>query len=280
MSPDDNRHGTYAGAVAHYAHKEPLCEPCREAKRSYSRRQHKEQQMGRARYVDTTLLRRHVRALLNAGMTQADIARAAGLCDETVRLVRNGGPLVNIKTFRAIAAVQVGASETYMPREGAARKIRALAAAGHELRSIAAELGMKPQALANIIHDYKPSAGRVTRKTWDKVDDLYQRLHMTPGPSSRTKAIAAKRGWPPPLAWDDIDDPNETPTDWHYRPPTRLEQFDALVERGAGLTEILRDLRVGRDALEKWAARNGRNVVYSALKAGEYVPTRQGKWAS
>src|SRR3546814_4274182 len=29
--------------------------------------------------------------------------------------------------------------------------------------------------------------------------------------SATTKRRAARAGWPPPLAWDNIDDPNETP---------------------------------------------------------------------
>lgn len=160
---------------------------------------------------------------------------------------------------------------------GSRRRLQALAALGHSLRTIADESGVGFSTLAMI------RAGQTNRIKAARalvIRDIYEALHMTPGDNAQVAKEAAAKGWPPPLAYDDIDDPSETPTDWHYRPPTRLEQFDALVERGAGLTEILRDLRVGRDALEKWAERNGRNVVYSALKAGEYVQARQGKWAS
>lgn len=35
---------------------------------------------------------------------------------------------------------------------------------------------------------------------------------MTPGPSNRVRARAARAGWAPPLAWDDnIDDPDAVP---------------------------------------------------------------------
>lgn len=33
--------GTYAGAVAHQRHREPLCEPCRQARNAYRRRYHR-----------------------------------------------------------------------------------------------------------------------------------------------------------------------------------------------------------------------------------------------
>lgn len=45
---------------------------------------------------------------------------------------------------------------------------------------------------------------------------LYDELSMTPGPSSRSRQRAARKGWPVPLAWSDdsIDDPNARPADW------------------------------------------------------------------
>lgn len=46
------------------------------------------------------------------------------------------------------------------------------------------------------------------------VRDVYDRLSMTLPTThfaNRTRAHAEKMGWPPPLAWDDIDDPNERP---------------------------------------------------------------------
>lgn len=37
MSPDDERHGTYAGSVEHYLTKTPTCQPCRDAAAAYRR---------------------------------------------------------------------------------------------------------------------------------------------------------------------------------------------------------------------------------------------------
>lgn len=37
MTPDDERHGTYAGAMQHTRAHEPLCEPCRKARNVYHR---------------------------------------------------------------------------------------------------------------------------------------------------------------------------------------------------------------------------------------------------
>lgn len=275
MSPDDPRHGTYAGAVAHYRMRTPTCPPCREAKRTYSTRNAKEVAMGRSRYTDATLLTRHVHRLLGDGMTQADIARAAGCAPETIRrLQRAELRRVHINTFQRIAAVRPNVSETFMPRTIAARKIQALAAIGYTLTWTATQLGITPQSLANILHDYKPNAGRVQRRTWDAIAALYDHHHMIPGPSQRARNIAKRNGWAPPLAWDDIDDLDEQPSG-HLPTSTlshtadRAETIRELVDRGAQLSEALRVIGVSVEALEKWADRHGMRAEFNVLKGRE-----------
>lgn len=53
----------------------------------------------------------------------------------------------------------------------------------------------------------------VTVARWREVCEVYDRLSMTPGPSAHTAGWAAKRGYAPPLAWDEdsIDDPAARP---------------------------------------------------------------------
>ncbi|MAE64129.1 MAG: hypothetical protein CMJ18_07620 [Phycisphaeraceae bacterium] len=121
--------------------------------------------------------------------------------------------------------------------------------------------------------------------TFKDVDWLYRRLMLiAPAASSpgvtRAKRHAARMGWPPPLAWDDIDDEDEQPTNWQYRPAERVDLVRDYIDRGHGLTEILAILKVNREAFEKWCARNGLNREYSALVAAQHVRARQGRWAS
>jgi hypothetical protein len=56
-------------------------------------------------------------------------------------------------------------------------------------------------------------SSRVHRGTAGQVARVYDELAMTPGPSTRARDAAARRGWVPPLAWDDdeIDDPQARP---------------------------------------------------------------------
>src|SRR5207248_8683430 len=44
-----------------------------------------------------------------------------------------------------------------------------------------------------------------------KVANLFERWSATRGPSVRARNHAAKLGWLPPLAWDNIDNPAEQP---------------------------------------------------------------------
>lgn len=81
------------------------------------------------------------------------------------------------------------------------RRIRALQAIGWTLNDIDQETGGSgSNAIWNVLH--QPS---VHVDTAAKFAALYDRLHMTPGPSNRTRGLAVRRGWLPPLAYDDIE---------------------------------------------------------------------------
>lgn len=97
-----------------------------------------------------------------------------------------------------------------LPSLGTHRRIRALMALGYGLPVLADRLGI---ATGNL--SYKLQQPYVVRSTHQAVAELFEALSMAPPPAGwvaqRTRNIAAKRGWAPPLAWDDIDDPNEHP---------------------------------------------------------------------
>lgn len=91
---------------------------------------------------------------------------------------------------------------------GAVRRIQALMAIGWPRRELAREAGYQGDAFALLLNGKRT---HITIATHQRVVDLFERLSMTPGPSSSTRIRATKKGWPPPLAWDDPDDPGETP---------------------------------------------------------------------
>lgn len=95
-----------------------------------------------------------------------------------------------------------------VPALGTQRRIRALMRLGWTSADIAPRMGSSPEYVQYLARDGR---SRVWRKTAEQVDAAFRSMCMTPGPSTITTKRAEKKGWAPPLAWDDIDDPNETP---------------------------------------------------------------------
>lgn len=90
---------------------------------------------------------------------------------------------------------------------GSARRLQALAALGYGLLDLADHLGWRKSRVQNV---QTLKASRVCLSTVERVTRVYDELAMTPGPSTRARDLARRKGWVPPLAWDDdtIDDPN------------------------------------------------------------------------
>lgn len=84
---------------------------------------------------------------------------------------------------------------------GIQRRINALQAMGWTQELIAHHGGWARS------EDVDSMLGRKTvmHSTFERVDAVYRKLSMTPGPSARAAAHAKRQGWAVPLAWDDID---------------------------------------------------------------------------
>src|SRR5674476_474843 len=111
------------------------------------------------------------------------------------------------ETRRRIDAT-AGVART-VPAVGTVRRLRALTAIGWPNREIASRLGCARACVDQM--RFADPARTVRRTTADAVALIYTDLCMTPGPSVHSRGRAARNGWPPPLAWDDIDDPAATP---------------------------------------------------------------------
>ena len=150
------------------------------------------------------------------------------------------------------------------------RRIGALQALGWSITRIAEHSSLS----AKTIHGFQ-RVETVYATTFAEVDDVYQRLSgtavtaTTPG-ATRAKRHALRMGYPPPLAYDNIDDENEQPRDWHYLPAERDDILRDLADRGAGITEACRALHVSQDTLQRWASRHGLSDVYRQLAAREW----------
>jgi len=92
---------------------------------------------------------------------------------------------------------------------GTHRRLQALMAIGWSLPAIAAHLNDRGPNIRRVL-----LAPRLTRRFADRIAAVYEDLCMTRpvghdrtsiAAIARTRIFAARRGWLPPLAWDDID---------------------------------------------------------------------------
>jgi hypothetical protein len=251
LDPTDPRHGERRGYLAGCRE---AC--CREATTDYMaeysadpawrvrqakfnkasrHRRHKLRELGVDRSMHPAApVREHVQALLDLGWTATAIAAVhGGISHGAVsQLMRVGNETVQYKTWKLLEVpltlrVPPEVPDAAMvPKLGAERRVQALLALGwsHELQR---EHAGVTKMRANLYHD-QINAGK-----WRRVDDVYRQLSGKAGPSRKTRTRAVNLGYAPPLAWEDIDDPNEKP---RAAKVAREDMFDetAVLRRMAG----------------------------------------------
>lgn len=267
IAPDDPRHGSRAGYLAG-CH----CPACTAAHTRWCKHY---RIRGERRLVSAVKVRRHVEALRERYSAQA-IADAAGLSVSTVHKVATVGR-VNVDTARKLLAVKTVSThgDPMVRGLGTTRRVRALNALGWPLREIADRSGLCEQEIGHLANDDRGEW--VHASTAAAVSRVYDDLSMTvpvgatrPERSAhgRARNTAARKGWVPPLAWDDIDTDPAPPT----AEPTSgdlIEDAEWLARSGAGLTEALTRLDRNFKALERAAYRAGRADVLTQLRDNE-----------
>ena len=146
----------------------------------------------------------------------------------------------------------------------AARKVRALIALGWSTTQIGARLGVTGRQVWRISNPQSPA---FERSTHDRVDAAYRAMCMTIPPETtkgeRISAVKARRhaernGWAPPLAWDNIDNPHETPQGVGFRKGhADPEEWLLLVRAGEDPERAATRLGVTVSAIAKAARRAG-----------------------
>lgn len=112
---------------------------------------------------------------------------------------------------RRVAAARWSGRAATIDGTGTRRRLQGLAVLGWTRCELAARLGVSGQA----VHEMCNREGKVFASSAERIAALYEQLSMTPRSESwvngRASRYALRRGWHPPLAWDDIDDPAECP---------------------------------------------------------------------
>lgn len=229
MNADDKRHGTNRGATAHYFDGEEPCYPCRRAKSRYMKRATLDKVEGRSREVTLgetahTIVRRAPLGYLSA---------VSGLAREHLVAIRRGGPEQSV--FRTTRSKIIATKRlAYWSNEGIQRRIQALMALGWNGRAIATEGGAAERSIIRLAKSEHHE--RVRYELALKVLVAYEALSMrlpperTPnerGSANKTRQLAQQEGFLPPLAWNDIDDPNERPLP--RRTETAVRDVDPVV---------------------------------------------------
>lgn len=164
-------------------------------------------------YVPVAPTAERLHQLRDAGVSMHAVARTIGVSETTlVNIAKGHQRHVQAWTANAIARVAIPAvldcETTGYPGIGARRRVAALLAIGWTHAHLHRQTG--GVATGDVIND---PGRRVEAHTYHAIRETYERLCMTPGPSSRNRARARRHGWNPPMAWDEdsIDDPNAIP---------------------------------------------------------------------
>jgi hypothetical protein len=134
-----------------------------------------------------------------------------------------------------------------VPAVGTARRLQALVAIGYCWRDLGKHLGVSNRRIADIA--LTPD-GQVHRNTVARVDAIFEQLSATPGTAKYAFTLAARYGFVPPLAWDDIDDPSA-------EPDTGKDRGDSASAPGRDVVDVvavrraLAGTRVGLTELER-----------------------------
>lgn len=220
-------------------------------------------------YVDPADSRERLTLLRSRGVTRAMIAdsgvsRFGQHCIETNARIRR---LTEAAVF-AIPIPPPVPSNAPVDATGTRRRIQGLVALGWPQSMIAAELGTKQNAVSAMTRrDYVTSASAIS------VRKLFAQWSMTLGPSEISRTRAKAVGWLPPLAWDDIDDPNEIPDLGRDGYASFMDRYTELVEMGLSHTQIAPRMGIRYESLARGLARHGVEIPESvwslAWKHGE-----------
>lgn len=204
-------HGTYIA----YTIDRCRCDDCRRANRDYERDLNRRRLavkwgMAEPDRVDPAEAKAHIDVLRANGIGCKRIAELAGVGTTTIaRLSRPGHPRYGWRLERSVAerilAVSLDAElapSRLVSAGPTGRKVRALIAAGYPRLQMATAIGVQA---SNFRYADLEEWHLVKVRRAAQIDALYQQLSGMPGTSVRARNEGRRRGWPPPLAWDDID---------------------------------------------------------------------------
>lgn len=229
--PPEHRH---AASTTCYKQHHCRCLPCRAANADRAAKRAKRSAYGRpAPRVPAGPTRAHLILLSDNGIGMRRVSELTGLSRTTLQTILRGrggtgdrareqwqtvGREVEAKVLAIQPSPDTAAPAGYVPATGAHRRVQALVAAGWSVASLAAKIEMETSNLWTVL-----GQDQITAAMHRRIVELHDGFATCPPPEStpqergsatRARRYAAKHGWQPTLAWDDIDhDPEPPATD-------------------------------------------------------------------
>lgn len=196
MHPQDPRHGTNAGCLAHERHGERPCPDCTYARTRFRKHVALAKRRGEQLIFTSSEVRALLSPWLDMGLTPSAIAAAAGLTTDGghIAMVLTNESTVRRSTYHRLAAVRERDLSDFAKVYSDLTRLRvySLMAAGHPL----AEMPINRSG-------HWRTARLVTVKVAREVRSHFAAHEGKIGPSRSTMARARNAGHRPPLAWDD-----------------------------------------------------------------------------
>lgn len=221
------------------------CTRCTRAHRRADLERELVRQRGGRNLVPVEEVLPHILMLRASGMSQTLIARQASVSQAVISYITTGrNKTVQTEKARLILAVQPrrfdGNAER--PALGATRRIRALYSLGHSRADISELSGLSKASISCLAEGHWKV---LDNRAATALANAYRQLAHRRGTNWKNQRRAAAEGWPGPLSWDDIDDPNEQPdtegvTAWRESRKAVIdqEQVADLTARGLSAAQI------------------------------------------
>lgn len=162
---------------------------------------------------------------------------------------------------------------TLIDPRGSQRRLQALNVLGFSIAELGDYLGIRPSTVwSHMTGRYT----RITRATAARIDAVYRERCMTPVWDNAARRNALRRGWVPPLAWNDIDNDDQPAVVPIGRGRSRgsrdmleIGEIRHLIYGGITVDDAAHRLGVTVGALEKHAYRHGDKRLIRAVLAGQ-----------
>jgi hypothetical protein len=229
-------------------------------------------QTGRGQTCPPDRAAKHITALREAGMADAEIENAARIHNRQLYEIVARRHSIRRATERRILAVavrrlEVPANDSRVSGVGTSRRMQAMVAAGWPPVALAARLKIPQNHVCRL---FRPDR-RVALGTALKVRTLFAEAWaqkpedhgVLPHMARRARNLAARNGWHPAAVWDNFDDPAE-----EAKYGEHVSRVQAIVEDTA---ELIRE-GLSPEGVEMRLAIKWESIRRAHLRAGVLVP--------